>query len=82
MTTARALLDWQVELGVTEAVGDAPVDRYALAEAAPVKAKAAVAAPRGHGCGGPGGGGRGAGGRGRVAGRTCGGSGGATTCAS
>ena len=43
--TARALLDWQVELGVTEAVGDAPVDRYALAEAAPVRAMAAPAAP-------------------------------------
>ena len=43
--TARALLDWQAELGVTEAVGDVPVDRYALAEAAPVKARTAAAAP-------------------------------------
>ncbi len=28
--TARALLDWQIELGVTETIGDSPVDRYAL----------------------------------------------------
>lgn len=33
--TARALLDWQVELGVTEAILDAPVDRYALPQRAP-----------------------------------------------
>lgn len=26
--TARALLEWQVELGVTEAIGDVPVNRY------------------------------------------------------
>lgn len=38
--TARALLEWQIELGVTEAIGDAPVDRYALPDAMP---KAAVA---------------------------------------
>ncbi|MCE6951200.1 uracil-DNA glycosylase [Cereibacter sphaeroides] len=31
---ALALLEWQVDLGVTEAILDAPVDRYALAEAA------------------------------------------------
>lgn len=30
-----AALAWQVELGATEAIGDAPVDRYALAEAEP-----------------------------------------------
>ncbi|WP_092885362.1 uracil-DNA glycosylase [Roseicitreum antarcticum] len=29
---ARALLEWQIELGVTEAICDAPVDRYALPE--------------------------------------------------
>ena len=29
--TAQALLAWQVELGATEAICDAPVDRYALA---------------------------------------------------
>lgn len=28
--SAKALLDWQVELGVTEAIGDVPVDRYGL----------------------------------------------------
>jgi DNA polymerase len=33
--TARALLEWQVELGATEAIGDAPVDRYALEAQAP-----------------------------------------------
>lgn len=50
--TAQALLEWQVELGATEAICDAPVDRYALEEkmakkpvssappAAPAKAKA------------------------------------------
>lgn len=31
--TARALLEWQMELGADEAILDAPVDRYALAEA-------------------------------------------------
>ena len=29
---ALALLNWQIELGATEAIGDAPVDRYGLAE--------------------------------------------------
>ncbi len=33
--TARALLEWQIELGATEAIGDAPVDRYAVPDAAP-----------------------------------------------
>ena len=28
---ARALLEWQIELGVTETILDQPVDRYALA---------------------------------------------------
>lgn len=28
--TARALLEWQVELGVTDAIGDMPVNRYDL----------------------------------------------------
>lgn len=37
----RALLEWQIELGVTEAIGDAPVDRYALPETGPAKPKAA-----------------------------------------
>lgn len=43
--TALALLEWQIELGATEAIGDAPLDRYALAEAAPVTAAPAHAAP-------------------------------------
>ena len=30
-----AMLDWQVELGADEAIGEAPVDRYALEPAAP-----------------------------------------------
>lgn len=34
--TARALLEWQVELGATEAIGDAPVNRYEL-DAGPQK---------------------------------------------
>jgi len=43
---ARALLEWQVELGADEAIGDAPVDRYGLADkVAPVKAKPVVEAP-------------------------------------
>lgn len=28
--TARALLEWQIELGADECIGDTPVDRYAL----------------------------------------------------
>ncbi len=32
--TARALLEWQLELGASDALGDAPVDRYALSPAA------------------------------------------------
>ena len=37
--TARALLEWQLELGADAAVGDAPVDRYALPDA-PLQAQA------------------------------------------
>ncbi len=37
----RALLEWQVELGVTDAILDAPVDRYALEVAKPVAAPVA-----------------------------------------
>ncbi|MEX0338071.1 MAG: uracil-DNA glycosylase, partial [Arenibacterium sp.] len=33
--TALALLDWQIELGATEAILDQPVDRYALADKTP-----------------------------------------------
>lgn len=44
--TAKALLEWQVELGATEAIGDAPVNRYEL-EAKPARpaAKAKAEAP-------------------------------------
>lgn len=41
--TARALLEWQVELGATDAIGDAPVDRFALPDTAPKTKKPAVA---------------------------------------
>lgn len=44
--TAKALLDWQLEMGVDECIGDSPVDRYALPDEAPKKAGAkAPAAP-------------------------------------
>ena len=33
--SARALLEWQVELGATEAILDAPVDRFTLETTAP-----------------------------------------------
>lgn len=38
---AKALLDWQVELGATEAICDAPIDRFDLPQSLP-KAKPAV----------------------------------------
>jgi len=41
--TARTLLDWQIELGATEAIGDAPVDRYALPDTVPKAKKPAAA---------------------------------------
>ncbi len=40
--TARALLEWQMELGATETIGDAPVDRYALPDEAPWLARRAA----------------------------------------
>jgi DNA polymerase len=43
--TARALLEWQMELGADEAILDAPVDRYALADAAPEAAPPRRPAP-------------------------------------
>ncbi len=43
--TARALLEWQVELGVTDAIVDAPVDRYELPDTAPKVKKSAAAQP-------------------------------------
>ncbi len=42
--TAKALLDWQVEMGVDEAICDAPVDRYALEDIKPKPKAAAIAA--------------------------------------
>ncbi|WP_189411589.1 uracil-DNA glycosylase [Neogemmobacter tilapiae] len=42
--TALALLEWQVEMGVTDVIGEASLDRYALTDTrptAPTKAKAA-----------------------------------------
>ncbi|OWJ77057.1 uracil-DNA glycosylase, partial [Haematobacter genomosp. 1] len=32
--TALALLEWQIELGATEAIGEGPVDRFAESAAA------------------------------------------------
>ena len=40
-----AALAWQVELGADEAIGDAPVNRYEMPEAAPEAAPAPAAAP-------------------------------------
>ena len=41
---ARALLEWQVELGVDEAIGESPVNRYeVVAKASPVTTPAPVA---------------------------------------
>lgn len=42
--TARALLEWHVELGATEAILDAPLDRYEVPKEDPKK-KAAAALP-------------------------------------
>ncbi len=44
--TARVLLEWQVELGATEAIGDAPVNRFELPQEAPGPARKAPARPR------------------------------------
>ncbi len=41
---AKAALEWQMELGADEAIGEAPVDRYALATAELARAQAPVAA--------------------------------------
>jgi DNA polymerase len=45
--TAKALLEWQIELGATEAICDAPVNRFEVAEkqAKPAAAPAPVPAP-------------------------------------
>ncbi|MCC5970749.1 MAG: uracil-DNA glycosylase [Pararhodobacter sp.] len=38
---AKALLEWQVELGVTEAISDAPIDRFAETDEVPLPLAAA-----------------------------------------
>src|SRR6056297_2106315 len=47
--TAKAMLEWQIELGATEAIGETPVDRYAAAAdpapAVPAPKKPAQAVP-------------------------------------
>jgi DNA polymerase len=43
--TAKALLDWQIELGATEAICDAPVNRYEVPEKQAKPAPAAAPAP-------------------------------------
>lgn len=45
--SAKALLDWQIEMGADEAIADAPVDRYALQDKKPEppKPKEAAAPP-------------------------------------
>ncbi|MCV2883021.1 uracil-DNA glycosylase [Actibacterium sp. XHP0104] len=45
--TAKALLEWQIELGATEAICDAPINRYEAPAPKPAKApvQAAVAQP-------------------------------------
>ncbi len=50
---ARELLEWQIELGATEAIGDAPVDRYALPDRPPEPAAARGAEARGAATGAP-----------------------------
>ncbi|MHC0054232.1 uracil-DNA glycosylase [Actibacterium sp. D379-3] len=39
--TAKALLDWQIELGATEAIGEVPVNRYEAPAPQPARAPAA-----------------------------------------
>lgn len=43
--TAKALLDWQIELGATEVIGDEPVNRYELEDKPAVKATPAATRP-------------------------------------
>lgn len=47
--TARALLEWQVELGATDAIGDQPVNRYDLPDHARPAAKSTAAPGQGAG---------------------------------
>ncbi len=43
--SARALLNWHIELGADECIQDSPVNRYDLPDAAPVSVRKAAAAP-------------------------------------
>lgn len=43
--TAKALLEWQLEMGVNEAIGDAPVNRFELPDSLPKPAAPAPTAP-------------------------------------
>ena len=43
--TAKALLEWQVELGATEAVGDVPVDRYEVPDVVAKPIEPAIPSP-------------------------------------
>lgn len=43
--SAKALLEWQVELGATEAMMDAPINRYELQDQKPKAARGAEAPP-------------------------------------
>ena len=43
--TARAMLEWHIELGATEAISDAPINRYETPKEAPKPRRAEVAAP-------------------------------------
>ncbi|WP_371039086.1 uracil-DNA glycosylase family protein [Rhodosalinus sp. FB01] len=45
---ARAALEWQVELGATDAIQDTPVNRFEAAPPAPARAQAPAAAPAAH----------------------------------
>jgi len=42
---AKALLDWQIELGATEAIGDAPINRYEIPDKPAAPAKPPTPAP-------------------------------------
>jgi DNA polymerase len=43
--TAKAFLEWQIELGATEAIGEVPVDRYGLEDRVKAPAVKAAVAP-------------------------------------
>ncbi|MEP2028552.1 MAG: uracil-DNA glycosylase [Paracoccaceae bacterium] len=43
--TAKALLEWQVELGATEAIADVPLNRYDIPDSAPKREEPHFAAP-------------------------------------